>query len=247
MLEGLHSAAAGMAAQEDRIAAVANDLANASTTGYKPVRVGFRDLMYQEGRRPAADGAAARTGTGAATTWVGRSSAQGALQETGRELDVAIQGEGYLRVRLPDGRQALTRDGRLQLDGTGRLMTSTGALVQPPVTAPRGVAAGEVEIGADGTVTAAGRRIGRLELVTVPSRPGLESVGDNAFVPSAASGAPVRAPQASSLVPGTLEASGVDMSESMVAMIDAQRSYQLASKAITTADTMMEIANGLRR
>jgi flagellar basal-body rod protein FlgG len=247
MVEGLHAAAAGMAAQEDRMAAVANDLANASTTGYKPVRVGFRDLMYQQGGRPAADGAAARTGTGAATTQVGRSSVQGVLQTTGGKLDVAIQGEGYLRVRLPDGRQALTRDGALRLDGTGRLMTSTGALVQPPVTAPRGVAAEDVSISPDGTVTAGARRLGRLDLVTVRAPQALTSVGDNAFVASAASGAPVRAPQATTLTAGALEASAVDMSESMVAMIDAQRSYQLASKAISTADQMMEIANGIRR
>lgn len=247
MLQALQTAAAGMAAQEERMGAVANDLANASTTGYKPVRVGFRDLMYQQGGRPAAAGDAARTGTGAAATQVGRSSVQGALQNTGDKLDVAIQGEGFLRVRLPDGRQALTRDGKLQVDGAGRLMTEAGALVQPPITMPRGVSSDDLTIAPDGTVAAAGQRLGRLELVTVRSRQALEPVGDNAFVASAASGPPIRAPQASTLVPGTLEGSAVDMSDAMVAMIDAQRSYQLVSKAISTADQMMEIANGVRR
>ncbi len=247
MLDGLRTAAAGMAAQEDRMAAVSNDLANASTVGYKPVRVGFRDLMYQQGGRPAAEGTAARTGTGAAAYQIGRSTVQGAMQPTGRNLDVALQGEGYLRVRLPDGRQGLTRDGSLQVDPNGRLTTSTGALVQPAITLPKGVRDDQLRIAPNGQVSAAGRRIGRLDVVTVPAREGLQAVGSNAFVTTPTSGAPVRAPGATRVAAGNLEASGVDMSEAMVAMIDAQRSYQLASKAISTADEMMEIANGLRR
>jgi len=246
MLDGLHSAATGMAAQQDRIAAVSNDLANASTTGYKHVRVGFRDLMYQQGGRTSAEGAA-RTGTGAATVDVGRSMGQGSLLRTQEPLDVAIQGEGFLRVRLADGRQALTRDGALRFDGTGRLATSTGALVQPPISLPRGASAEKVQIASDGTMTAEGERIGRIDLVAVRSPQGLESVGDNAFLPSAASGAPTRAPAATTLEQGALEASNVDMSDAMVEMIDAQRSYGLASRAIQTADQMMEIANGVKR
>jgi flagellar basal-body rod protein FlgG len=247
MLEALSSAAAGMAAQEERMAATANDLANASTTGYKSVRVGFRDLMYQQGGRPAADGDVARVGTGSATSWIGRSSVQGALQSTGGKLDVAVQGEGYLRVRLPDGRQGLTRDGSLQVDGNGRLMTANGGLLQPAVTVPKGVSKDDISIEPDGRITAKGRALGRLDLVTVPAREALEPVGDNAFVATAASGAVTRAPASSTLAAGTLEASSVDMSDAMVDMIDAQRSYQLASKAIQTADQMMEIANGIRR
>lgn len=247
MLEGLSTAAAGMRAQEERMAAVSNDLANASTTGYKPVRVGFRDLMYQQGGLPAAAGAAARTGTGAATTTLGRSAVQGALQNTGGKLDVAIQGDGFLRVRLPDGRIGLTRDGSLQLDAQGRLMTSTGAYVQPAVKLPKGVSADDVTIDRTGRISADGKQLGRLDLVTVPAREGLEPVGDNAFVATPASGATVRAPRETTLTAGALEASGVDTAEAMVAMIDAQRTYQLASKAITTADEMMGIANGIRR
>lgn len=246
MLDGLHSAATGMAAQQDRIAAVSNDLANASTTGYKHVRIGFRDLMYQQGGRTSAEGAA-RTGTGAASVDAGRSMGQGATQRTGEALDVAIQGEGFLRVRLPDGRQALTRDGALRFDGEGKLTSSSGALVQPPISLPKGNAAEKVEISRDGTVTADGRRLGRIDLVAVRSPQGLEAVGDNAFLPSAASGAVTRAPAATTLDQGALEASNVDMSDAMVEMIDAQRSYSLASRAIQTADQMMEIANGVKR
>src|ERR671922_1298058 len=137
MLEGLHSAAAGMAAQQQRLDAVANDLANANTTGYKHQRVGFRDLMYDQTGRASAQGV--RTGSGAAAVDAGRAFAQGVLQRTDRPLDVAIQGEGFLQIKLPDGRQALTRDGGLHIDGNRRLTTNTGALVQPAITVPEGI------------------------------------------------------------------------------------------------------------
>src|SRR3954471_24374139 len=154
MLEGLSSAAAGMAAQQAKLDAISNDLANANTTGYKHVRVGFRDLLYQQAGRPAANGV--RVGAGAASVDAGRGWEQGALQNTGNPLDVAIQGEGFLRVRLPDGRSGLTRDGGLELDGRGRLATSAGALIEPTVTVPAGTAPEEISIGGDGTITANG-------------------------------------------------------------------------------------------
>jgi flagellar basal-body rod protein FlgG len=244
MLEGLHSAAAGMAAQQQRLDAVANDLANANTVGYKHQRVGFRDLLYDQTGRSAANGV--RTGHGVAVVDAGRAFAQGAIQRTERPLDVAIQGEGFLRIRLADGRQALTRDGGLHVDGLGRLTTSTGAFVEPRITAPKGVAEDDIAIARDGTVIAAGRRIGRLDLVTVRAPQALTSVGDNAFVTSAASGNAVPAPRATTLNQGTLEMSNVDLAEAMVQMIESQRAYQLASKAITTADQMMQVANQVK-
>ena len=245
MLSGLNSAAAGMAAQQQRMDAVANDLANANTTGYKHQRVGFRDLVYDQTGRSSAQGV--RTGSGAAAVDAGRAFAQGVLQRTDRPLDVAIQGEGFLRVRLADGRDALTRDGGLHIDGSGRLVTSTGALVQPAITIPEGTAEDQVSIGTDGTVLAAGRRVGRLDVVTVRSPQGLLSAGDNAFVTSPTSGPAIAAPRATTLTQGALESSNTDMAESMVAMIESQRAFQLASKAITTADEMMGIANGVKR
>ncbi len=247
MLEGLHSAAAGMAAQQERISAVSNDLANASTTGYKHTRVGFRDLLYQQAGRSAAQDGNAQTGTGVAMVDAGRSMAEGALKPTGLPLDVAIRGDGFLRVRLPDGRQALTRDGALHVDGTGRLATSMGGVLQPDIVVPAGVGADGVKIEADGTVTGGGRTLGKLELVTVPAPNMLTPAGDNAYVASVTSGATVPAPATTVLQAGALEASNVDMSQAMVEMIDAQRSYQMASKAIATADQMMEIANGVKR
>ena len=234
-----------MAAQQQRMDAVANDLANANTTGYKHQRVGFRDLVYDQTGRSSAQGV--RTGSGAAAVDAGRAFAQGTLQRTDRTLDVAIQGEGFLRVRLADGRDALTRDGGLHIDGNRRLTTSTGAPVQPAITVPEGVGEDQVSIGPDGTVLAAGNRIGRLDVVTVRSQAGLLSVGNNAFITSAASGAAIAAPRATTLTQGALESSNTDMAEAMVSMIESQRAYQLTSKAISTADEMMGIANQVKR
>ena len=234
-----------MAAQQQRLDAVANDLANANTTGYKHERVGFRDLMYDQTGRSSAQGV--RTGSGAAAVDGGRSFGQGVLQRTDRPLDVAIQGEGFLQIKLPDGRQALTRDGGLHVDGAGNLATSTGALVQPAIKIPAGVAEDHISIGPDGTVVADGQRVGRLNLVTVRSQAGLLSAGDNAFVTTPTSGPAVAAPRTSVLSQGALESSNTDMAEAMVSMIESQRAYQLASKAISTADEMMGIANQVKR
>jgi flagellar basal-body rod protein FlgG len=245
MLEGLNSAASGMAAQQQRLDAVSNDLANANTTGYKRVRVGFRDLVYTQTGRSSAPGP--RTGAGAAAVDAGRAFQQGALQRTDQPYDVAIQGEGFIRVRLPDGRQALTRDGSLRVDGAGKLVTSSGAVVQPPVTFPAGAEGGNVSIGPDGTVLSGGRRIGRIELVSVRSPQALQPVGDNAFLATPESGAVRPAPAATVLSQGALEMSNVDMADAMVAMIESQRAFQLTSKAITTQDQMWEIANGVKR
>ena len=245
MLSGLNTAAAGMAAQQQRMDAVANDLANANTTGYKHQRVGFRDLVYEQAGRSSAQGV--RTGSGAAAVDAGRAFAQGVLQSTGNPLDVAIQGEGFLRVRLADGRDALTRDGGLHLDGARQLVTASGALVQPAITVPAGVADDQISIGPDGTVLAANQRIGKIDLVTVRSVQGLLSAGDNAFITTPASGPPVAAPGTTVVTQGALEASNTDMAEAMVSMIESQRAFQLASKAISTADEMMGIANQVKR
>jgi flagellar basal-body rod protein FlgG len=234
-----------MAAQQQRIDSVANDLANANTTGYKHLRVGFKDLLYEQGGRPSAAGVV--RGTGAAAVEQGRGFEQGALQPTGRPLDFAVQGDGFFKVRLSDGRDALTRDGSLHLDGNGRLTTSTGALVLPQITIPAGVSDGEISIAGDGTVRAANKPVGTLQLVSVRSTQGLRSVGENAFVTTAASGPARSAPATTTLTQGSLEASNTDMAQAMVDMLEAQRTYQLSSKAIQTADSMMEIANGVKR
>ena len=151
MLEGMYSAAAGMAAQQERLSALSNDLANVNTTGYKRVRVAFRDLVYTPSGPGTSPGV--QEGSGSAARSVGRGAAQGALKRTDRNLDVALQGPGFLRVTLADGRQALTRDGALQVDGAGRLTTAFGGFVEPRITLPRGTGAADVAIAPDGTVS----------------------------------------------------------------------------------------------
>jgi len=133
------------------------------------------------------------------------------------------------------------------VDGTGKLVTSSGAVVQPPITVPADADPNRVAIAADGTVEIAGRRLGRIDLVTVRSPQGLQPVGDNAFVVTPESGATRRAPAATTLTQGVLEMSNTDIAEAMVAMMESQRAFQLTSKAIQTQDQMWEIANGVKR
>jgi flagellar basal-body rod protein FlgG len=246
MLEGLRTAAAGMKAQQSKLDAVSNDLANANTTGYKRLRVGFSDLLYEQGGRPAITNDA-QLGTGARAVMGGRTFEQGNLQQTGSPTDVAIQGQGFIRIRLADGRDALTRDGNLHIDGNRRLVTSFGGVVSPTITIPEGVPESKLSIGRDGTVLADGRAVGRIQLVNVRSPQNLDSVGDNAFVTNARSGNAVAAPATTVLQQGALESSNTDMAQAMTEMIEVQRTYQLTSKAIQTADQMMEIANGVKR
>jgi flagellar basal-body rod protein FlgG len=245
MLEGLRTAAAGMVAQQQKLDATANDIANASTTGYKHLRLGFKDLLYEQSGRPAA--ASVQRGTGVAAVDSGRGFEQGSLQPTGNPLDFAIQGDGFFKVRLSDGREALTRDGSLHIDGKGRLTTTVGALVLPPITIPAGVSAEQISIAADGSVLAKGANVGRLQLVNVRSTQGLRSAGDNAFIVTAASGPARPAPATTTLTQGSLEASNTDTAQAMIDLLDSQRTYQLSSKAVQTADSMMEMANGLKR
>jgi len=240
MLEGLYSAAAGMQAQQQRIDSVANDLANVNTNGYKHTRVAFRDLLYVND----ASGNV-RSGAGAAATTIGRGFTQGAMRETGNPLDVAIEGEGFLRVRRADGTDALTRDGALRIDPRGRLTTQRGELVQPAITVPAGTNESAVSIGADGTVSANNRPVGRIQLVNVRSPESLDPIGDNLYRPTAASGAATNATGAR-LTQGSVEASNVDVGDSMTEMIDAQRSFQLASRAVQMQDQMLQIANQVK-
>ena len=244
MLEGLYTAAAGMAAQQQRMDHLANDVANVNTAGYKHVRTGFRDLVYGQTGRGAA--ATVTAGSGVASQMVGRSFAQGSLRQTDQPLDVALQGSGFLQVRTPEGQLALTRDGSLHVSNTGQLVNAQGAQIVPPINFPNGTNMQEVSIGADGTITAGNRRIGQLTAVDVNSPQGLTSVGDNLFVANAQSGAP-RAAAGTTFAGGYLEGSNVELADAMVDMMDAQRSYSMASKAIHMQDQMMEIANGVKQ
>ena len=243
MLEGLYTAAAGMAAQQQRMDSLANDVANVNTAGYKSVRTGFRDLVYAQAGRGAAAGVT--SGAGSAVQTVGRSFSQGALRQTGQPLDVALEGPGFLQVRTPEGQVALTRDGALRVTNTGQLVTSTGAQVLPPVNFPRNANLQNVSVARDGTITSGNQTLGRLVAVDVTSPQALTAVGDNLFVANAQSGAP-RAVQ-TTFAGGYLEGSNVELSDAMVDMMNSQRAYELSSRAVRQQDEMAAIANGIRR
>jgi flagellar basal-body rod protein FlgG len=244
MLEGMYSAAAGMSAQQEQLDAISNDLANLSTSGYQSERVAFSDLLYN-----AVDlaGTESSVGAGASARVIGRSDAQGPVQETGDPLDLAIEGEGYFQVKGPGGQPVLTRNGSFGVDGGGTIVSAQGNPLEPPVKLPAGVSASEVKIAPDGTVTAGKRTLGQIKLVSVPSPDHLLAGGDGTLTPTAASGT-VQAVSATAakIHQGALEGSNVDMSKEMALMVSTQRAYQMSSSAIQTESQMMSIANQLR-
>lgn len=240
MMDGLYSAAAGLFAQQSRMDMLSNDIANVSTTGYKQERVGFRDLIYnQEGGVPI--------GAGSAVVNAGRDFSPGAFNQTGDPLSVAIAGPGFFQVRTADGKTALTRSGDFQLDADGSLVTQSGQRLVPPITVPKGDSASDVSISAQGVVKAKGTTIGKITVVDVPGEGGLLSIGDNLYMPTAASGAPQPAGKDTTVQQGYLEASNVDLGSAMVDVMDSERSYQLDSQMISTQDQMMQIANQIRQ
>jgi flagellar basal-body rod protein FlgG len=246
VLEGMYTAAAGMAAQQTRLDAVSSDLANVDTTGYKSARVAFRDLVYDDAQGyGAAKGVT--IGAGSAATSIGRSTAQGALQDTGRSLDVALNGRGYIQVKLADGTKALTRDGNLEVAADGRLRLHTGQLLEPAIKVPAGADEDAIVIKADGTVSSNTTKLGQIALVDVPAPAGLQGGPDNTFVATRASGATRPAATSTRLTQGVLEGSNVDVATAMTDMIEAQRAFQMASKAITTQDQILEIANQVKK
>src|SRR4051794_22456758 len=210
MLEGLRTAAAGMAAQQRKLDSVANDLANVNTNGYKRLRVGFADLVYERGGRPTTSDNA-QFGTGTRAIDGGRTFEQGALRQTGVMTDVGLEGPGFIKVKMSDGRDALTRDGDLHVDDKGQLVTNFGGRVG--VNIPAGTQDSQISIQTDGTVLAAGKNVGKITLVDVRSPHNLESVGDNAFVTTAKSGNAVPAQASTLLKQSTLEGSNTDMSQ----------------------------------
>jgi flagellar basal-body rod protein FlgG len=242
MLEGLYSAAAGMAAQQEQLDAIANDLANVSSTGYQSERVGFKDLLYN-----AVDVAGSETdiGAGASAQVIGRSQVQGTIKETGDPLNLAIEGPGYFQVKLANGQVGLTRDGAFGLDAGGSLVGPEGSQLEPPIKLPAGVSASQVKIAPDGTVTAGKRAIGQIKLMTVASPDHLLAYSSGVFTPTAASGAP-QAAASGRIHQGALEGSNVDMAKEMAAMVSTQRAFQMSSTAIQTESQMMSIANQLR-
>jgi len=244
----------GMDAQQTQLDVVANNLANVSTTGFKRARVQFEDLLYQNVRQAGANSSqqtqlptGLQIGTGVKPVATPRMFTQGNLQQSGNQLDVAISGQGFFQVTMPDGTLAYTRDGSFKVDANGQMVTSNGFSVSPAITIP--ATAQSVTIGQDGTVgiTVAGQAapttVGTLQLANFVNPVGLEAKGMNLFTETAASGTP------SANTPGTnglgmlqqgyLETSNVNVVEELVTMIQTQRAYEINSKAIQTSDQML--------
>lgn len=255
MIRSLWIAKTGMEAQQTAMDVISNNLANVSTSGFKRARPVFADLLYQTVRQPGAQSSeqtqlpsGLQMGTGVRPIATERMFDQGNLQQTNNNLDIAIQGNGFFQVLMPDGTTSYTRDGSFQTNNQGQLVTASGYPVQPAITIP--AAAQTVSIGADGTVSitqqgaVASTQIGTLQLATFINNAGLESKGDNLYQETSASGtASTNTPGtngAGSLNQGYVETSNVNVVEEMVNMIQAQRTYELNSKAITTSDQMLQ-------
>jgi flagellar basal-body rod protein FlgG len=241
MFEGLYAAASGMEAQQQQFDAISGDMANVDTPGYQSTILGFHDLLYSNGEY----GSNVATGAGTQAEQMGYDQTQGAIQQTGQPLDVAIDGQGYLEVRRQDGTIGLTRNGALQLNDKRQLTTQTGMLVQPPITIPAGVDPSQVSIASNGTVSVGKQTLGKLTLVDVPAPDGLVADGDSVFSATAASGA-LRPAKGASLQQGALEGSNVDMGAEMSKMMAAQQQYAMGSQAIQYQAQMLQIANEIK-
>ena len=255
MIRSLWIAKTGLESQQTNMDVISNNLANVNTTGFKRSRAVFEDLMYQTIRQPGAQVGAAnqlpsglQIGTGVRTVATERIHTQGNLKDTGNSLDIAIQGKGFLQVEMPDGTLAYTRDGSLQVDQNGQLVTAGGYPIQPPINIPDNALT--ISIARDGTVsvtqpgaTGTSVEIGQLELSTFINPTGLQSAGENLYVETDASG-PANFAQpgldgAGLVLQQYTETSNVNVAEELVNMISTQRAYEMNSKAIQTSDQML--------
>ncbi len=264
MMRALWSAASGMIAQQTNMDIVAHNLANVNTYGNKKVRAEFQDLLYQTLRDAGGNSSAQNTtypqgkqvGLGVRVAATHRVFVQGPLETTDVPTDVGIQGDGFFRITLPNGDFAYTRDGSFKLSSDGIFVTTDGYHLSDEITIPPEVSRDSIVIAQDGTVsyTQNGQAVqaGTITIYRFVNPEGLASLGKNLFRETTASGTATQVEfttqgEASSLAQGTLEMSGVQVVEEMVNMIIAQRAYESNSKAITTSDSMLEIANQLKR
>lgn len=261
MFRSLNIAATGMAAQETHLEGISNNIANANTVGYKRERVDFQDLLYQTVRAPGAPTGPTTTnptglqiGTGVRVVGTARIFSQGTLLNTQNPLDVAIEGDGFFVVQQGDGTPAYTRAGNLQADGEGRLVTSEGLPLDPPLNIPPGATG--VSIAANGTVsvTLSGQTapidVGQIQTASFVNPSGLRSIGHNLLLATPASGEPQLGEPGQdgrgALLQGSLEQANVDIVAEMIGLISAQRSYEINSKVISTADEMLRAATQMR-
>ena len=255
MINSLWISKTGMEAQQMQLDVIANNLANVSTTGFKRASAVFEDLMYQNLRQVGSNSSeqsqlptGLQLGLGVRTVATSRSFAQGNLQQSGNKLDVAVQGNGFFQVTLPDGSTNYTRDGAFQVDSQGRLVTASGLPIVNGVTIPAN--ATSVTISTDGTVSAtipgnvAPQPVGTIALATFINPAGLDPRGQSLFAETAASGQPnTGTPGANglgTLMQGFLETSNVNVVQELVTMIQTQRAYEMNSKAIQTSDQMLQ-------
>ncbi len=262
MLRSLWTAATGMTAQQNNIDIISNNLANVNTTAFKKSRAEFQDLLYQV-LRPAGVtnnfGSQYPTpieiGHGVRLASTQKSFMQGSAVQTDNDFDVMIQGEGLFSIQLPNGEAAYSRDGSFKIDNSGNLITSGGYLISPNITIPAETMRVVIQEGGDVQVAIPGQSenetVGQIRLVRFANPAGLESIGNNLYVETEASGQPMEGVPGfegyGKLVRGMLETSNVKVVEEMVNLITSQRAYEINAKAITTSDSMLGLANDLKR
>ena len=258
MNQALWVAKTGLDAQQTRLAVISNNLANVSTTGYKQSRAVFEDLLYQNIRQVGGQSSedtrlpsGLSLGSGVRVVATEKMHTQGNIETTQNALDIAIDGKGFFPIILPDGTEAYTRDGSFQVSDQGQMVTASGYELQPGITIPDD--AQQVTIGTDGIVSvtlpsqATPSVVGNLQITNFINPTGLQPIGENLFLESAASGSPQAGTPGQTglgrLRQGTLESSNVNIVEEMVGMIETQRAYEMNSKVISTADGMMQYLN----
>ncbi len=264
MMRALWTAASGMIGEQFHIDTIANNLSNVNTTGFKKTRAEFEDLLYQTQRLAGTPSSeisqypiGIQTGLGVRAAATQKFYTQGSLQNTGNKFDIALEGEGFIGVTLPDGSSAYTRDGSLKIDSNMEIVTSQGYRLSPPIVLPENFDVGTLSIGKDGRVTVkvAGSdedtEVGTISLYRFINPAGLTNIGENYVKESPASGPAVEGTASLAgygmIHQGFLEMSNVNAVQEMVDMIVAQRAYEFNSRAIQTADSMLGTANSLKR
>jgi flagellar basal-body rod protein FlgG len=258
-MQALRTAATGMAAQQLNVEVISNNIANMNTIAFKKQRAEFQDLLYQTMEQPGAQSSdqgnivptGVQVGAGVKAGTVYRIGTQGSMTQTGNQYDLAISGQGWFQVLQPSGDFAYTRAGNFAVDNTGQLVTQDGYLIQPAITIPAGATsvvvsqAGQVQVTMPGTPTPT--VVGQLQLSTFMNEAGLSAQGANLFSETQASGPPTLGNPGLNgvgiLMQGYTEASNVDPVSEITALIVAQRAYEMNSKVISTADTMLGVAN----
>jgi len=262
-MRALHTAATGMMAQELNVQVISNNIANMRTTGYKRQRAEFQDLLYEHitrvGTQTSSQGnilpAGIEIGSGVKTVGTPRLMTQGALTQTGKDFDVAVRGDGFFKILLPDGRTAYTRDGSFEIDAQGRMVTAAGYLLQPGITVPQNAttvtinAQGQVSATVPGSTTPS--QIGQIELALFVNKAGLQGIGDNLYLETPASGTAQNGTPATdgfgNLQQGNLEQANVEAVSEISDLIAAQRAYEMNAKVIAATDQMLSATANMMR